>query len=222
MTEARRFIIPFEKQQDRATEKRCAAAAMCMVYRALGLSVTQEDVWPRVSCRECQGSRLGRTYLLARDAQERGLEAVVVAVAEPWTALRHLARMPVLVVLNLRVHSRSSAGHYAVVRQVQEDGLFLHDPALGPDQWLTREEFLHLWQAGGQVMGPILVAVSRPAPDTAGCRFCFRQPPVRFLCPGCRQPIRLSPWAALGCWEARCPGRLWKTLYCPRCDCGTS
>jgi len=43
---------------------------------------------------------------------------------------------------------QEQVGHYAVVHQMSETAVYLHDPFYGPDHEIARERFLTIWHNG--------------------------------------------------------------------------
>ena len=46
MTAVAAGMIPYEQQHE---QRSCGAAALCMVYRSLGLPANQSEIWQRVA-----------------------------------------------------------------------------------------------------------------------------------------------------------------------------
>jgi len=201
----------------------CGAAALSMVYRSLGIGGTQQEVWERIARGDRHGTRAARTHLLAHDALEQGLAALVVQAADPWQTLTRCAAAGVRAILNHRLKADSPLGHYTVLLGVEGDEAILHDPQLGPRRRLDRAELLELWRPSArrsEIPGHTLVAFSRSGPASASCPRCGTGIPPSIPCPGCRNPIPLRPAAVLGCIEPHCPERLWQRIFCPDCDRG--
>lgn len=213
--------IPFEEQRNEPSTRMCGAAALCMVYRSLGISCTQSEVWERISRRGYRGQSTARTHLLCKDAVERGLAGAIVQVGEPWRALECCTTASVRVILNHRITADQPSGHFSVLVGVENDHVVLHDPKFGPSQRLKRDDFLALWKPRGfspEIIGNILVAIAAPGPEVAACAVCGQEIPPSFRCLGCQETFPLRPVAALGCVEVGCSGCLWKKLFCPHCD----
>jgi hypothetical protein len=213
--------IPFEAQQDTPAERRCGAAALCMVYRSFGLACTQAEVWQEIARPDSLGNRCARTYLLAQDALRRGLAALVVQADDAWQTLRACAAPGLRVILNHRIAPDSTAGHYSVLVGFGDEYALVHDPRRGPGRRLGREELLALWRpfrARSEITGQVLAAFADGSPPVAACPSCGQSVPPSVPCLSCRAPIALRPAAALGCGTAGCPGRTWKRLFCPQCD----
>src|SRR5437762_197108 len=99
------IAVPYEKQQGDHT---CGAAALCMVYRAFGIECTQTEIWERVA-KARYGSKRARTYLLAADAIERGLSALVIKASEPWRILQRCHEHGVLPIINHRMDTSKAS-----------------------------------------------------------------------------------------------------------------
>jgi hypothetical protein len=213
--------IPYEKQKGSRADQMCGAAALCMVYRSLGLSCTQEEIWPRIGRRHPNGNWSARTYRLAGDALEQGFPALVLRARQPWAALQRCRQHAVRAILNHRVERASLSGHYSVLVDVDDKQAVVHDPLKGPDRQLSQAELLWLWQPlaqGSDISGNVLVAVADKATDPSACAVCGRQVPASFECPRCHRPIPLHPAAVLGCIDPDCTGRSWGQIFCPHCD----
>src|SRR5262245_29944119 len=210
------LAIPYESQERPAG---CGAAALAMVYRSLGLSCGQEELWSRVS-RPRNGAPRGFTHLLCRDALGRGLCAVIVRPRDPWRTLTACLAASVRVILHHRIAADDPSGHYSVPVDIDDEGVTLHDPLLGASRRLAREELLRLWSPSGrssEVVGNVLVAITDES-DPGVCPSCEEPLPEKLACAACRFSICLRPAVAVGCLRSGCPGRRWEVCYCPSCD----
>ena len=113
--------IPFEKQHPGTDHRMCGAAALSMVYRSLDLSCSQQEAWGEVAQLDRTGRLAAMTHLLARDATRRGLAAVVVQATDPWAILGRAVAGEVRVILNHRLKTESSWGHYTVLVDVDDE-----------------------------------------------------------------------------------------------------
>ena len=213
--------IPFEAQARAKSSRMCGAAALCMVFRSLGIHASQHDLWEQIARRDRKGTRAARTYLLAANALQHDLSALVVRASDPWRTLRRCAAAGIRVILNHRLKADSPLGHFTVLLGVEGETVILHDPQFGPERRFDRADLLKLWlplPGGSEIAGNTLAAFSRPGPDPATCAGCGTEVPPFIPCPGCRAPIPLRPHAVLGCLGEGCPERLWQRLFCPSCD----
>jgi len=213
--------IAFERQLVRRAERMCGAAALAMVYRALGVATTQEMIWEQIARRDDRGNRAARTYLLAQNALRHGLSAVVVQAEKPWATLRALAAEPIGAILNHRLRPDSPLGHYSVLVGVDDDAVILHDPEKGPNRRLPHDDLLRLWQPtlnGSEIASHVLVAIGERESDPAVCPACLTEIPAAIPCPACGANIPLRPVAPLGCADRSCTSRLWAHVFCPYCD----
>jgi hypothetical protein len=214
--------IPYEAQDDSPGDRRCGAAALCMALRSLGVPCSQAEVWPAVSRPGAGGVRRARTVLLCREAQRRGLAAVIVQARHPWEALRRAAAGPARLLLNHRASPGGAGGHYSVLVGVEEDAVVVHDPLAGPARRMAREEFLALWRpARPEVVGHVFVALTRGSAAAADCPLCGAAVPTTAVCPWCRGAVPLQP-GVLGCAADACRERLWNQVFCPGCDGGVT
>jgi len=209
--------IPFERQQD---SRSCGAAALCMIYRSLGHSCNQSDVWQRITRPGPWGAPRTNTKQLCADAIMQNLAALTLMARQPWPLLRQCASEGIRVILNHRLRNDSAVGHYSVLVRIDDEHIDLHDPSGQPERRLSKTELLELWQpprGRSEIAGHVLLAVTAKA-LTGKCTLCGEKTPALITCPGCRATIHLQPAAVLGCGASRCPGRLWDRLFCPRCD----
>lgn len=209
-------------------ERRCAAAALAMAYRALGLADRdlddQQTIWPRIASADADGHLFARTYRLAADAVDHGLAATVLRARETAAAHRRtlglLWRERVPTILNHRLEASQAAGHFSLVAGVSIEGIALHDPQWGPSRQLSWHELEALWSpgpSGGEVTGWVFVAIDRPLRTAATCTTCRTALPRAVVCEACGTPFPLVA-AAVGCPVRTCPGCHWSALFCPRCD----
>jgi len=214
--------IPFEPQRRLRANRLCGAAAVSMVFRALGIPCRQEDVWGEIARPDRRGTRAARTCSLASAALERGLAALILQARRPWHVLQKAVEQGVPVILNHRLESNSPLGHYTVLLAADRRHAVIHDPSFGPRRRLTRRELLELWrpsQGGCEIVGHVLVAISRANLPSATCGICGTLIPAEIACPACARPVPLQPGSLLGCLRDHCPGRAWVRLFCPACDC---
>jgi Papain-like cysteine protease AvrRpt2 len=214
-----RLDLPYEPQV--LSTHMCGAAALCMVYRSFDLVCSQEEVWPAIAASSTTGSSRARTYLLCADALRRGFAAVTLQVRQALGLLRTALEHEVRVIVHHRQSLNSRWGHYSVLVGMDEEGLAIHDPWLGPAQWFDQAEWLKLWRPGqgnSEVRGNLAVFIGPLAAESLSCRMCERVVPPQLPCPTCRREIPLRPGVVLGCLDFSCPERTWDLLFCPWCD----
>lgn len=214
--------IPYEAQVDVETSRRmCGAAALAMVYRSFGKEVTQEELFPKITGRSLRGAIHAKTYLLCRDALGNGFLGLVVSAREPWKLLQNAKRPGTRTIVNHRIAEDSPAGHYSVVVDVDEDGIVLHDPRLGPERRVARDAFLRLWQPHGprsEIAGYTAVVVTSNPMALHSCPNCSTMVPMAATCEQCKKVIPIHPGLVLGCALPGCGERTWAKLFCPYCD----
>src|SRR5438309_779044 len=137
--------IPFEHQLDAPDPRMCGAAALCMVYRSFGLACEQAEIWSEIA-RGPRGRRLSRTQLLCQHAIRRGLSGLIVQASDPWAALQRCGAGGLRVILNHRLSATKLEGHYTVLVRLDEEAVFVHDPAAGPERRISRDDFHRLWK----------------------------------------------------------------------------
>lgn len=217
-------VIPYVKQSDPASGRTCGAACLSMVYGSFGVAVSQEEIWPNISKRNAFGSVASTTHLMARDAIERGFDAVVIQANHPLEALRVCLLNGIRVILNHRLDQKSPVGHYSVLANIDCADVILHDPLSGPSRQVGFAELLDMWRVGipiSETIGNVLIGIAprNPAAVEPACSLCKLTIGPEVPCPKCQQPVRLRPSAVLGCVAQRCNSRLWNYLCCPQCDC---
>ena len=199
----------------------CGAAALSMAYRSLDLDCSQEEAWGEIARPDRTGRLAAMTHLLARDAIQRGLAAVVVQVADPWPVLGRAVAGEVRVILSHRPKAGSSSGHYTILVDVGDESVTVHDPEFGPFRRIERSEFLDLWLPGSEpseIVGHVLVGITTRSEVGWDCGGCGTEVPLTATCPNCGATIGLRPVVVLGCIRADCGNRMWRSVFCPECD----
>jgi hypothetical protein len=159
--------------------------------------------------------------LICADALRRGFAAVTLQARQALGVLRVALESEVRVIVHHRQNLNSRWGHYSVLVGMDDEGLSIHDPWLGPDQWFDHGDWLKLWRPGEgnrEMRGNLAVFIGPRAPESPGCRTCGLVMPPQVPCPTCRQEIPLRVGAVLGCADFSCPTRTWDLLFCPWCD----
>src|SRR5262245_8109097 len=177
-------LVPYEQQ---ASPRRCGAAALCMVYRSLGMTVTQDEVWPTLTTATSKENPSARTHRLAADALCRRLAALVVQALDPWSFLELCRRHQTRVILNHRSTLQSWTGHYSVLVHQSADRVLVHDPHFGPNRQISREELLQLWRPTAhpqcEITGNAVVAIAATPGETHACSVCAAGVPESLPCP---------------------------------------
>ena len=210
--------VPYEKQVNKWS---CGAAALGMVYRTYGIECSQEQIWKAISRMHGWGRWCARNQALATDALQRGLHALVIQVRDPWPVLERCMQHSVRVIVNHQYQPNVGSGHYSVLTGLSDDEVVLHDPDVGPNRTLTREEFLQLWNPTSpnpRFVSRVLIAIADAACEREPCPSCAKTAAVSLPCPWCPWGIPTQPLIALGCVTDRCPMRWWNRIYCPFCD----
>ena len=214
-------VIPYEKQTDPKISRMCGAACLSMVYRSFGKTVPQTEIWPGIAKVNRFGSLASTTHLMAEDALNRGLSAVVFQARHPIQALMLCREAGARAILNHRVEPFSPAGHYSVMVDVDTKNVVLHDPFSGPSRVMSHADLLDLWQpkfSNSEIVGGVLIAIAEDPPDLPPCQFCHTPTPPSVECPNCKKPVALKPSLVLGCMNENCIARMWNYLCCPACD----
>jgi hypothetical protein len=212
--------IPYEKQADPQNSRLCGAASLSMVYRSLGKTVSQGEIWPKIARFNNFGHIAGITYLLAQDALLRGFAAVAVQTHQPLRALRCCQDHGIRAVLNHRLSDDVPTGHFSVLVGLEEEHVILHDPHFGPSRRVRQADLLGLWRPRylqSEILGNVLIGIAPLRSDAVACRLCQAPLPASIPCPQCAREIPLQPAVLVGCMRAACPGRLWERICCPYC-----
>jgi hypothetical protein len=213
--------IPYERQRDPASNRSCGAAALCMVYRSLGINCSQAELTAKLTRPEPYANPGARTFLLAQDALALGLSAVVLRAKDPLKTLQTCRNHSLRAILNHRPRPQSANGHFTVLVDFAGDNVVVHDPLAGPNTPIRASDLLQLWQPLGgasEITGNVLVVLARDQDSGAPCPKCGSAIPDSIACPGCRQAIPLRPASVLGCMSPSCSARAWDALFCPLCD----
>ena len=146
----------FVRQIPSQTDRRCGAAALCMVLQDFGIDLSQEQIWDEiktpVSPAKPNEFRI-ETYRLAAFAYNYGIDAIVGRLKEPFTFLERLhGEHGYRLILNHRVRQDSPLGHFSVFVKMDADDqtILLHDPQKGPNRKISTLELAELWKPTGQ------------------------------------------------------------------------
>jgi len=215
------IAIPYEKQSDPHLHRGCGAACLSMVYRSFGKEVPQAEIWPLIAKKNRFASIASTTHLMALHALSQGLSAVVIQARHPLQVLRLCRDGGIRAILNLRLQADAPVGHYAVLVDIDDKNVVLHDPFLGPARRLPHAELMRLWQSqtsNSEIIGNVLIGIIDEPATVPPCEFCHAQTPATVDCPGCKKPVGLQPGALLGCIRDGCIARMWNYVCCPSCD----
>jgi Peptidase C39 family len=213
--------IPYERQVAMENNRTCGAACLSMVYRSLGKDVPQAEIWPAISKENRFGSLASTTHLMAQDALNRGLAAVIIMARHPLQALRLCRESGIRAILNHRLTNDARTGHYTVLVDIDDKSVTLHDPYFGPARRISHAELLELWQprvSNSEITGNVLIGIAAQATTANLCWLCQGAFPAAVECPRCKQPVGLQPNAVLGCMNTGCITRTWDYVCCPSCD----
>ncbi|MFK7768199.1 MAG: C39 family peptidase [Mariniblastus sp.] len=210
----------FEPQMRAPKQRMCGAATLAMAYRKCGLNASQEEIWKSVA--HCyNGYYRAHTHHLAQDAIARGLSAAIIQTHKPWETLEACWRNNISVVVNHRLNHDSNEGHYSLFAGFREDQVRLHDPLLGPNVEMTREQMQKLWlpsSPDSEIAGNVLIAISDRDSEPAVWSHCNQIFEDAVVCSNCNHNVSLKPVHSLGCTQENCKQRLWWRIFCPSCD----
>lgn len=215
--------IPFEKQEETYLNRMCGAAALVMVYRSFGLTVTQSEIWNNISTLDSHGGRFARTSVLCQDALKRGLKSIIVKARDPLSVLHICSVNSLRAIMNHRLRSGSPLGHFTVLVDITSKSVVYHDPQYGPYRRIANKNLLNLWLPKTnycEIGGNILIALTNKHLSKYTCPSCSTVIPETIRCfnPMCGKTISLQPGNILGCVNYYCPERTWQLIFCPYCE----
>jgi ABC-type bacteriocin/lantibiotic exporter with double-glycine peptidase domain len=194
--------IPFEPQHNTSTERRCGAASLVMIYRALNRGVNQNDIHREL------GSN--RTHKLASHAINNGLNAAVVRFHDANEALGKVELLlpETFVIINHQLEDNIRFGHFSVFIRTESEpfkSIILHDPQKGANQRIAIQKFVQLWNPtipNPEVRGKIAVLINKqPCEQAVG---------TKQKCPNCNELLNIEPFKVIMPHVS--------SHYCPHCD----
>jgi hypothetical protein len=225
--------VPFIRQNGPTN---CGAAALQMVYYAYGIDRRQDDIFHDVSERPenpdpanipnimLSGSKL---YRLVDDAIAHGLYGMVFQARNIPKVLDacHRYGVPAIAQQATRVTEQSSEWHFRVFNAVYADAFkrelyyCFRDPAhYQPDMLMTPDEAAacsHGFQrAGGS--SDLIAPIGNAELRREKCKTCETKFPKGIAC-RCDHVIDLTMGRILGCMNAHCQKRRWKSIGCTKC-----
>jgi hypothetical protein len=215
------FTIPYEKQADPQINRGCGAACLSMVYRSFGKEVPQAAIWPLIAKQNRFGSIASTTHLMALHALSQDLRAITLQARHPLQVLRLCRDGGIRAILNLRLEPDAPTGHYAVLVDIDDNNVVLHDPYFGPARSLSHATLLRLWHPqvqNSEIVGNVLIGIAGEPDTISACEFCHTKLPLQVDCPRCKTPVGLQPGALMGCIRDGCIARMWNYVCCPSCD----
>jgi len=210
--------FPHEFQEDPCG---CGAAAFSMVYKALGHPVPQSDVFKAVSVPDVSTEGLTcLVLLLYLDALARGFHALHVRAINPIEMLRDCYQHSIKAITHERAGPSSTVGHCSVLIGIDDDYVYQHCSALGPNQAFGHNEILERMapiSVSDVGLGNYITLISNPLTEKHTCKECDTEIPEFIFCPNCGKEFRLSPSEPLGCIDPECFGHKWIDIDCPFC-----
>lgn len=213
--------IPYEKQSEPLLHRGCGAACLAMVYRSLGKEVPQAEIWPLIAKQNRFGSIASTTHLMALHALSQDFQAIVIQARHPLQVLRLCREGGIRAILNLRLQADAYAGHYAVLVDIDDTHVVIHDPLLGPARRLSHSELLSLWHSqvpNSEILGNVVIGIAASKAALPPCEYCHTRTPDKVDCPRCGKGVTLHPALLMGCIRDGCIARMWNYLCCPSCD----
>lgn len=141
--------LNFERQKGSQTERRCGAAALCMVLRTFGFEADQQQLWNALRKAPAPGKPFRiETFRLAAYAEEIGLAVRLGRLANPADFVQKLdISKGYQMILNHRIRRESGLGHFTVFEKWEPSlqSVFVHDPQIGPSRKIPLPELLELW-----------------------------------------------------------------------------
>lgn len=219
--QSRYIKFPHEWQED---PNGCGAAAFSMVYNALGRSVFQSVIFKSVAVPDVTTGKgfTCVTWLLYLDALKRGFHALHVQVINPIEMLKNCYENTIMAIIHERASPSSTVGHASVLIGIDDDYVYQHCPALGPNQAFAHNEVRERmlpFRVSDVGLGNSLTLISNATKERHTCKECDKEIPEFTECPNpsCGAQIRLSPSEPLGCIDPECYGHKWIDIMCPHC-----
>ncbi len=220
--------IPYERQHDSHNNRTCGAAALTMVYRSLGLSCAQNELWDQIKSVDSFGGFYSKAHKLCLNSLEKGFDSVCFSAKDPIKAIKFCSKYSINCILGHRQFIGSKFAHFTVLVYVKDEAVFIHDPELGSKKGRNREvlfgELLDLFKSdisqGDYIAENLIIVITNKKANINKCNSCDENFPKIINCPNCNKLIPLSPSLIFGCFNPSCLENNIKNLYCPFCDAG--
>lgn len=131
-----------------SSEQTCGAACLRMLFAGLGARHDEATI-----AQHCGMTALGCTARdLVTGSQALGFNAAVLSIHGEPDAIAALSNdLPFVAMIDLAgLHGGAMfQWHFVVALSLSQGGVTFHDPAHGPDQRATLDDFLTAWAAAG-------------------------------------------------------------------------
>ena len=117
--------IPFIKQ---SKPNSCGAACLTMIYNHLGLAVSEKHVFRDIVGLDARGGQNCRTYLMCRDAINRGYFATAFFANNSKKTIRTCRDNDIELLVLFHAQQGSLSAHFCVVNNVYPNLVSLKDP----------------------------------------------------------------------------------------------
>lgn len=200
----------------------CGAAALTMVYKSLGLKVTQKEVLERVvfTVDQDTGEQSCSTHRMVLDSLLRRFETLHVRAINPIDMLKACQKHSVRAVTHERAGPNRLVGHATAFLGIDDHFVWQHCSALGPFRPIRHNDLLEVMAPLGVSdigWGNWITLISNPFVVKRSCKLCGIEIPEWVTCPECKKSFELKPSAPLGCFQEDCSGRAWLDISCPYC-----
>ena len=130
--------IPYFKQE---TEWTCGPAVMRMILASFGIQKTEEELAMQLETNTEKGTWYGNLLKLAEIYGFRYLSDINGTLSD----LKNLTKEGFKVIVCYYCPEEDT-DHYAVVKGIDSDFIYLLDPWYGPDYSVSLSEFINMWK----------------------------------------------------------------------------
>lgn len=131
--------IPFYKQETKYT---CGAVCARMVLAKLGIKKSEKQIAKILNTNKRSGTK---NKHFPRIAEEYKLNYIVKRNSNLRTLKRYKRKRYLLIVTYKPLEYKS--GHFAVIKKIDKDYIYLLDPTFGPDHRINIDYFNDMWDS---------------------------------------------------------------------------
>lgn len=119
------FDIPLIKQHNDNT---CGAACINMLNISRSAKIEEKKIFEKISGKTYLGN-ICQTSLMLKYFLDHGYQTCVACVKNPKKVLKICSQNSINVIMLIRHNKYSSFGHYVVYMGIEEDSVYVNDPA---------------------------------------------------------------------------------------------
>lgn len=148
--------FPYHKQERIYT---CGPAVMRMVLEACGIKKSEKKLIKLLHTNTIVGTRRSA---FPKAAEKYGLNYHVLRYAS-LDDLRHYFRKRYVIIVGY-LYVQEKIGHFAIVKKITKDTMYLYDPWFGPQHKLSSSYFQKLWSSSQRYVNEKrwFIAVKKP------------------------------------------------------------